>query len=376
MRLRWLSLLLGLACGFLVGPTLAQEPEVADSSVQPAVPVSLQVTEGGPQLPWRMEIRNDGDVPVVLAADPQLLWLEVKAPGKKRTEICRLPKELFPARADRQAELRLEPGTAAARAFDPRLYCYSEGGQHQLVPGAQVTPHFGWPENTKTTWSNGKRVETVIDEPPYVAQVVTSSPPVAGEPAPARVKVIEGTTFALGSTYAAWSSARLPGPDTSTADFDLKLAAGSDAHAERTATIRLSLRNRSNRSRYVYFRRELISFEVMGPDGLVQCDPEPDFRAPERHSYSYLPAGKSLTVTSRLVELCPRGTFGRPGLYLIHARFDAAQDGDEFDLDAFVGRASSHDAVGVRIRTGEKYPMRLQPVLQISTATPAPAATD
>jgi hypothetical protein len=309
-----------------------------------------------------MEVRNIGEQPVVLSADPQLLWLQVKVPGKKRIATCRLPKGLFPTRPNRHARLWLGPGEAAARQFDPRLYCYSTGGQWQLVPGSQITPHFGWPEKTKTTWKHGKRIETVIDAPPYVAYwagandeaVTDSDPDTIGH-----LKVIKGRTFALGSNYAVWSRSRLPVPEQPEVPFELELASGSDAHAERTATVRLSLKNRSKRSRYVYFRRELVSFEVMGPQGLVQCDPEPDYRAPNRHSFSYLPAGKSLTVTSRLIELCPRGTFGQPGLYLVHARFDSHLDGEEFELDAFVGRVSTRDAVGVRIRTGERRPLRL-----------------
>jgi len=366
MRACLLSLVLSIACGIVAGPVSADESAPhADASEAPTrADLALKVTESGPQLPWRMEVRNEGREPVVLAADPRLFWMEVKVPGKKRVETCRLPKELFPTRPDREALLRLEPGEAAARSFDPRLYCYSTAGQRQLVPGSQITPHFGWPEQTRTTWKNGKRLETVVDEPPYVAHAAEPHPGAHADdhPPSLRLKVVDGVTFALGPTYSAWSSTRLPDVDEPEGPFELKLASGSDAHAERTATIRLSLLNRSKRARYVYFRREFITFEVMGPQGFIQCDPEPDYRAPDRSSFSYLPSGKSLTVTSRLIELCPRGTFGRPGLYLVHARFDAMQDGDEFDLDAFVGRVSTRDAVGVRIRTGEKSPLRLRRV--------------
>jgi hypothetical protein len=375
MRARLLTLVLSTACGIVAAPLSADESTGGSGAQAETVrpELSLKVTESGPQLPWRMEVRNEGADPVVLSADPRLLWLEVKVPGKKRIETCRLPQELFPSRPDRAAQLQLEPGEAAGRRFDPRLYCYSDGGQRQLVPGSQITPHFGWPEKTKTTWKHGKRIETVVDEPPYVARTRGSGGGRDGEQSGGgRLKEVEGNTFALGSAYSAWSSTRLPDTDEPEGPFELKLASGSDAHAERTATIRLSLRNRSKRSRYVYFRREFISFEVMGPQGLVQCDPEPDYRAPERHAFSYLPAGSSLTVTSRLIELCPRGTFGRPGLYLVHARFDALRDGEEFDLDAFVGRVSTRDAVGVRIRTGEKSPLRLHRI----TSERAPRQTE
>ena len=366
MWVRLLRLVSTAICGLVAGSVLADESAGAQENGVASQPeLSLSIRESGPEVPWRMQVQNDGDEPVVLSADPQLLWMEVKVPGKKRVESCRLPKELFPTRPNPRANLLLRPGESAARSFDPRLYCYSERGQYQLVPGAQITPHFGWPQRTRTTWKHGKRIETVVDEPPYVARVdehAAEQPPPTPDTTEGHLKEIEGPTFALGSNYAMWSRTRLPDADETEGPFELKLASGSDAHAERNATISLSLQNRSKRSRYVYFRREFLTFEVMGPDGLTQCDPEPDFRAPERYSFSYLPAGKSLTVASRLVELCPRGTFGRPGLYLVHARFDARWDGEEFDLDAFVGSVSTRNAVGIRIRTGDKVPLRLHRV--------------
>src|SRR5690606_4863414 len=107
------------------------------------------------------------------------------------------------------------------------------------------------------------------------------------------------------------------------------------------------------RTHYVYFRRELLSFEVMGPGGLVSCDPQPDTRAPDRQAFLRLSPGRSMTITSRLVELCPKGTFSRPGFYLVHARFDADDSGEELCLDAYVGRVASETPANVRIRTGE-----------------------
>ena len=87
--------------------------------------------------------------------------------------------------------------------------------------------------------------------------------------------------------------------------FALELRNGSDARDETKATVALALANRSNRARHIYFRREFVSFEVSGPDGVTICDPEPDGRAPNRQAFPLLNPGGSLTTTSRLVELCP-----------------------------------------------------------------------
>ncbi len=58
-----------------------------------------------------------------------------------------------------------------------------------------------------------------------------------------------------------------------------------------------------------------------------------------------------------LAELCPKYTFGRPGLYVVSARLDAARDGAEFGLSAFTGRLESRKQALVRIKTGELKPL-------------------
>jgi len=322
--------------------------------------LTLSVSERGPGRPWSLSIANAGSEPAVLAADPRLLSLEVLSPGKKKAETCRLPDGLFPQKADKRTLLVLEPGEGVEQHFDPRLYCFAAGGQWQLVPGAVVTPHFGWPEKKKPVWRAGKRVE----------ETPKQSAPFAVLPAPAKgqakhddeggVKELRGTPFALKSDYAEWSRTRIEADKKASEESPivLKMVQGSDAQAERSATVQLTLRNRSKHAETVYFRRELVSFEVMRPDGLVTCDPQPDSRSPDRQAFTRLAPGGSISVVSRLVELCPTGTFGSPGLYLVHARYDATETGDEWNIDAFVGRVVSHSPATVRIRTGD------QPFLQ------------
>lgn len=360
-------------------PTVAEEPAAAvtpDPGSGPAAaggtapaavaPLRLTVTHRGPTVPWRLDIANTSASPVALLADPRLLWFEVKVPGKKAPATCRLPDAVFPTRPDPASALLLAPGERVSHAFDPRLYCFGDSGQTVLVPGSHVAPRFGWPEQHRSRWVAGKRVEEVIDAPPHVAHVLDPAaartvprdgpPPSLFDRAVATVKLFRGDGFALGSEYAVWSRARLPGEAAPTGPLRLTLKQGSDATAERTATVQLELTNRDSKPRFVYFRRELVSFEVAGPTGLAECDPEPDRRAPDRQAFQRLAPGQSVTVYNRLVELCPRGTFGVPGLFLVHARFDGMHDGSEYDLDAFVGQVSTEQPVGVRIRTGAKPP--------------------
>ncbi|MBN2195799.1 MAG: hypothetical protein JW751_23475 [Polyangiaceae bacterium] len=319
-------------------------------------------------MPWRLSVKNASSEPLLVVADPRLLWFEVKVPGKQKATICRLPGEVFPKHPDPATELVLRPGESVTHRFDPRLYCFGESGQTELVPGSQVSPRFGWPEERRTKWVNGKRAEEVVDRPPHVARGIDDAtvsalarnqrrpaPPANALPA---VKVVSGDGFALGSEYAPWSRARLPSAARTEGPLRLTLKQGSDAEAERTATVQLELRNRGAEPRFVYFRRELVSFEVVGPSGLSDCGAEPDHRSPDRHAFQRLAPGQSVTVYQRLVEACPRGTFATPGLYLVHARYESVHDGAEFELDAFVGRVSTEQPVGVRIRKGDRPPPR------------------
>ncbi|MBK7583010.1 MAG: hypothetical protein IPI67_22790 [Myxococcales bacterium] len=361
MSLRTCSFLPAL---LLVASSARAEEPAAPGAAEPNPPnLTLRVSERGPGLPWSLSISNRGQGPAVLAADPRLLSLEVQVPSKKKTETCRLPSDLFPGHADKRTLVLLEPGEGVEQRFDPRLYCFAAGGQWQLVPGAIVTPHFGFPEKKKTVWRRGKRTEeTPKQDPPFAVML----PPKKGASRPSNeggVKGLRAEPFALKSEYAEWSRTKLPADKKAIEDspLEIKMVQGSDAQAERAATVRITVHNRSKHAETVYFRRELVSYEVMRPDGLVTCDPQPDERAPDRQAFTRLGPGGKISVVSRLIELCPTGTFGSPGLYLVHARYDATESGDDWNIDAFVGRVVSRSPATVRIRTGE------QPFLQKRT---------
>ncbi|MCA9640913.1 MAG: hypothetical protein H6718_25620 [Polyangiaceae bacterium] len=351
----------------------------ADAEPQPdAAPapseVELSVKQHGPSLPWSYEIKNVGERPVRVAADPRLLWFEVQVPGKKKRRTCRLPAELFPKHADKDFSLVLRPGERFGQRFDPRLYCFAAGGQTDLVAGAVVYPRFGWPKQFKTSWKGGKKLQTEQLDAPFA--VTPPERPRRGKKKQPRakadlpkqethLKLVEGKGLGLRSAYAGWSKDALHEDDKpEQSDWDspepmLTMQTGSDAAAERLATVQVKLKNPSkDRKLVVYFRRELLSFEVMGPDGLKSCIPEPRTRFPEAQAFTTLGPGRSISVVSRLVELCPRGTFDRPGLYLIRARFDSKDDGAEFGLQGFTGRIVAEQPATVRIRGGEK-PFRL-----------------
>jgi hypothetical protein len=339
----------------LSSPALAEEKDkkAADPAPveKPAADLSLTVEERGPGLPWKMTVANKGDSAQRIVADPRLLWFEVRVPGKKKLESCKLPDDQFPKKPDKRTHVTLEPGEGVEQTFDPRLYCFAAGGQWQLVPGTIVTPHFGWPEKKKTVWRKGKKVQ---ETPKQSAPFVVQPPDAKSDDAEGAEKELVAEPFALRSDYARWARKGINPEKEDDSPIVMTTVQGSDAQAERTATVSVTVKNRSKETQTVYFRRELVKYEVMRPDGLATCDPQPDLRAPDRQAFARLGPGRSISVTSRLVELCPTGTFDKPGLYLVHARFQATETGEDFKLDSFVGEVLSRGPATVRIRTGEQ----------------------
>jgi len=66
-----------------------------------------------------------------------------------------------------------------------------------------------------------------------------------------------------------------------------------------------------------------------------------------------LAPGRKFSAVSRLIEMCPAHAFARPGLYLVHARFDAVDSGADLGFKGFMGRLVSEKPALVRVREGE-----------------------
>lgn len=345
----------------------------------------FEVVEVGPSKTWAIAVINRGSEHMAVAFDPRLLTLEVEAPpdphAKKwakppKPRVCRLPDELRPTRADSAYTIELAPGHGLVEAFDPRLYCMPQAGVSSFVAGARVSATLGWPVKTKTVWQHGKRVEEVLPQvPPFVARIqpavadagvegaaegtdaaagdagseivmTDTSEADAGHAPDQGVKELRATPFELGNDYS-------PAPTPPKPGLALEVTQGSDALSEAQATVTVRLANHGSTQADVYFRRELLSFEVSSVDGTEVCEPGPDDRAPDRQAFTHLAPGGSITVTSRLAEMCPKDLFARPGLYLVHGSFDGEVTGAQFGFDGFVGHLASDRAATVRIRTGE-----------------------
>jgi hypothetical protein len=332
----------------------------------------LAVVARGPAEPWLLAVINRGTEPVRVLFDLRLLSLEVSPPPTQEPEkgrakpakpvVCKLPANARPDVPRSELEAKLAPGEGLVDSFDPRLFCFTSTRKSPLVGGARVVAHLGFAEKTKAVWKKGKRETLVVEQsPPFVARRATAIPDLteiraepARDPGPEAPRSdIEAVKELIAPTIevAPEAASALEPPSE---PFELSVVEGSDAKTGRGVTVAVSIINRSPQARYLYFRRELLSFEVSGPNGFVSCEPGPDARAPDRQSYTRVNPGGRVSATSRLIELCPFGTFDDPGLYLIGARFESTRAGAEFELDAFTGQLESRTPVTVRVQEGPK----------------------
>jgi hypothetical protein len=326
--------------------------------------VRLEITPRPAGELWLLAVVNRGTEPAKVLFDMRRLTLALEAaedPDKPRPKwkkkpapkVCRLP-DGFGGPLQDDTTQSLEPGEGLVQTFDPRLYCISSNGESLLATGQQVTAKLGFaPKPPRVIWKQGKRTEAPsAQSAPFVAEPAVAAPGVTEQPAKVdpehdpRVKQLVASELTLTPELTAAEAEEDP-----SLPLQLRLVRGSDAATELTTTAVVEVRAKQKTT--LYFRRELVSFTVHGPDGIRGCDPQPDDRAPDRQAYSVLGAGHSISATSLLTELCPKYTFGRPGLYLVTARLDAERDGSEFGLAAFTGRLESRREALVRIRTGE-----------------------
>jgi hypothetical protein len=306
---------------------------------------------------WLVAVVNRGTESARVSLDMRRLSLTLTPPEeekkpttrfrKKPTPIvCRLP-EGFGGQVANEEPRTLEPGEGLVQTFDPRLYCISSGGDSRLATGQTVTPKLGYPPKPpRVVWKQGKKTEEPAQQvAPFIAEP-TALPAELDAATDPRLKELVAPDLLITPEMTDAEAEEDPSQP-----LQLRLVHGSDATNELGATAVVQVKARKKTP--LYFRRELVSYIVHGPDGIRGCDPQPDDRAPDRQAYSLLGAGQSLSATSMLAELCPKYTFGRPGLYLVSARLDAERTGAEFGLSAFTGRLESGRQALVRIRVGD-----------------------
>jgi len=390
--------------GSLGSPRPAAAAAGDDAIIALTRDLELIITETGPEQPWTLHLHNRGNAPIGVSADAGLLWFEVEVPGIASPRICRLPEPLWPTGMRRRSAQVLPPGERFSRRFDPRFFCFSDIVQTTLVPGAKLTPHFGWPHVAASKnggKASGKPSEPARVGPAFVAWAVEEAAPApadAAEAAPEDAPLngseegtegdgpsagpwqppteglenITGASLVLAPPYAKWSE-RSPAPNPT---INIAMLAGTDAEDERGAVVTVGVSNGAAVPQTVVVRRELISFSVVGPDGPFECPPG-ELGPPDVASFSTLAPRASQQLVVRLLEMCPRGGFSRPGVYEVRATFHGRFSGQSVGIDAFVGEVSSPRPALVRVRSGERPSfVRVAPLVAgadgAASAVPAP----
>ncbi|HXK17456.1 MAG TPA: hypothetical protein VNG33_06630 [Polyangiaceae bacterium] len=335
------------------------EPAKSDNPLH----LRLEVTPRPAGELWLVGVVNRGTEPARVAFDLRRLTLALETPEdpkkprskwqkKPAAVVCKLP-EGFGGPGGDASWRALGAGEGLLQTFDPRLYCISAAGDALLATGQKVTVKLGYPPKPPhQVWRQGKKSEVPAPQSaPFIAEPVAEP---AGKPDPEhdpRVKELVASEVTLTADLTAAEAEEDP-----TLPLQLRLVHGSDAATEMSATAVVEVR--AKQKSQLYFRRELVSFVVHGPDGIHECDPQPDNRSPDGQAYTRLAAGQSVSATSLLAELCPKYTFGRAGLYLVSARLDADRDGSEFGLSAFTGRLESRREALIRIKVGDFPPLQ------------------
>lgn len=125
----------------------------------------------------------------------------------------------------------------------------------------------------------------------------------------------------------------------------MTLTATHYADAQRPTEIQLSVQahNTGERPVFVALRSRMLSFRVQGPNGEVRC-PRPSVEhAVPRDLFQTLHHGKHVHMDVLLAEVCPPGTFDRPGLYFAIPELVADADGRQYGLSAITGLVTTRD---------------------------------
>lgn len=332
------------------------------------LPVKISITAPTPDPPWTMRVENSGEHPIRIAADVRLLsfeldWTTVSGGPQTQTLKCAAPSGLRPSKFPKARELYLKPGEAFQQDFDPRLYCFGFTGD-ALTNATVVHPHYGF--NTPS-WSasKGPFVAQGIDEPAeYAARTSIDADPiqlayalVAPPPPPPKE---EKDPFA---------HLRVPPPppepeyfflDKNRARFVVTVDRFSDVNAPRDIMVNVHLKNDGTHDMIAALRGRMISFvvEQLGRDGksmhTTDCAGENQTHPISAEMIRGLSGGQSVTIPLLVAEVCPPMTFEKPGLYRVTPRLDTSVSGEAADLDAYIGRAFTRDAVLVRVATGRE----------------------
>ncbi len=357
MRLPAVALLVVLATNSsqaVAGPPPVRKPArhrpalQATSPSAPPAAVKLVIAAPAAQALWSMHVRNDGDVPVIIAADARLLKLEVLPRGASKARVCELPSDMRPA-DDLQRPLVLPPGREYTETFDPRLYCLDGADLDALAPTSIVVAHLGWGGGGRSSPFEVAPIEGV--EPAIAPRKAIDAEPLLlpDDPTPAQGR---------------GRGADLPG-------LVLTSARSVDSDSPNRIEVPVTLHNDGARPVVVRFRPDTVAFDVIGPSGAQHCSWPVLPAAPMGELFAPLPPNGSTSLSLELAAYCPLKTFDQAGLLIVKPRFDTrGASGARIGIRAFEGTVVASTPTFIRLRHGRTTPALTRP--QLGPASPAP----
>lgn len=363
------------------------------------LPVELTVTAPSPDPAWVLRLENKGQSPVRLAADPLLLSFELKA-KKGAAKNCKLPAAMKPSRFPAARELYLLPGEFYEEKIDPRLYCFGETTD-LLVEGTKLTPKYGfgpsWGASKEPFAAQGldnpesyEPLKEIVGAPivlPGVVKPAAAPATPSGESSASSGPTTEGAqpTKAAATPAPEGAAAALAGDtvDRNAPHIDIYARQLVDAGAARDVVLNVRAVNEGRRQLVTVLRSRMLHFRVdelkadNTPRHSTDCVHQNAPHSIASEMVERVAPGRELNVPILVAEICPAGTFKRPGLYRVTPVLDASMTGESLKVDPWLGKTLALQPSLIRLATARGDFHQGGPVKgPISDLPRAPAAND
>ncbi len=341
---------------------------------KPKLPVTITVSAPSPDPPWLVHIENTSDVAVRIPADMRLLSFDLKSTmydGKTQNPVkkCVLPRSMAPRGFPATRELYLEPGEFYEEQIDPRLYCFGDSID-LLRPGSIVKPHFGFGGATFSAKepfaAQGTDRPEAYEAQKEIVGAEVVLPPLP-KPLPPATTAPEGTPASPPKAPKAAlkgepesptpPTASKKDPDRNRGDIDIYVSRTSDAGAPRDVTLTIRAVNEGKRQLAAVLRGRMLQFvvEELAPDNTarrrVECAGQNAPHGIASEMVGEVRPGREVQLPLLVAEMCPRGTFPKPGLYRVMPVLDASMSGESLQLDPWLGTALAMQSTLARVAT-------------------------
>lgn len=368
----------------------APDPKAAEPAPLPPAEATLWIIAPHPREPWTIRIDNTGSKPIRVPADARLLKFTADLPEfgpapvepeddpaskkpkpkkpkpkPKKPVVCDAPASLKPQGFPEDRALLLAPGESYIDTFDPYLLCFAKNAS-ALSGAVTLKPQLGFPppkakpafgkKKAKPEPPKGPFAVEGTDFPATVAPVYELFAPTMVlsyglPPVPAESK--EQSAEKAPDKSDEKTAERPPIVDQNAPRLEISGSEFVDAGAERNASITVIAKNAGHRPMLAVLRPRMLSFRIDKPDGTgAMCGPDASPRGMPRDSYKNYKPGETVSFSVLLGEVCPRGTFARPGIYKILPALHAEQTGAEHGITAYTAVVDAPKPTIVRIKEG------------------------